>query len=92
MDGVGLAAFVGMLTVFVRGSSNAGDVAIGNRVRLVLLLILIFLLNGFLMFGFNLNYLLPVELNRSALFVIMYASGLCYPGLTNSASRTANIV
>jgi len=75
IDGVELAAFGGMLTAFVLGSSHAKDVAIGNRGRLILLLTLILVFNGFLMFGFKLNSLLPAEVNHSALPLVMYASG-----------------
>jgi multidrug transporter EmrE-like cation transporter len=74
IDGVSLAAFGGMLLAFGRGSSRA-EVAVGNRSALVLLLILVLLTNGFLMFGFKLNSLLPAGGNTSALHAIMYGTG-----------------
>lgn len=75
LDGISLVAFGGMLLAFVRGASRVVDVTVSNRAALVLLLILIFLINGFLMFGFKLNSSLPAGVNTSALSAIMYGTG-----------------
>jgi len=75
IDVISLMAFGGMLLAFMRGSSGADEVAAGNRAALVLLLTLVFLTNGFLMFGFKLNSFLPEGVNPSALPVIMYGTG-----------------
>ena len=75
LDGVSLVAFGGMLLVFVLGSSRKNEVTVDNRTALVLLLILVFLTNGFLMFGFKLNSFLPAGVNTSALPAIIYGTG-----------------
>lgn len=75
LDGVSLAAFGGMLLAFMRGSSRADEVAVNHRAALVLLLILVFLTNGFMMFGFKLNSFLPAGANKSALPAIIYGTG-----------------
>ena len=75
IDGISLLAFGGMLLAFMRGSSRTDEVAAGNREGLVFLLILVFLTNGFLMFGFKLNSFLPVGVNTSALPAIIYGMG-----------------
>ena len=75
IDGASLMAFGVMLLAFMRGSSRVDEFAVGSRAALVILLILIFLINGFLMFGFKLNSLLPAGVNTSALSAIMYGTG-----------------
>jgi drug/metabolite transporter (DMT)-like permease len=80
VDGLGLAAFIGMLAAFVLGTSQAKDIDPNRRGTFFLLLALVFLINGFMMFGFKLNSELPKNVNPSALGVIMYAVGslLCW--------------
>jgi drug/metabolite transporter (DMT)-like permease len=74
-DAISLLVFGGMLLAFVQGTSRAGDVDVGNRRGLVLFLLLVFLANGLLMFGFKLNSFLPAGVNKSALSAIMYGTG-----------------
>ena len=75
IDGISLAAFGGMLLAFMRSSARKGEIAAGHRAALVLLLALVFLTNGFIMFGFKLSSLLPAMVNTSALPAIIYGTG-----------------
>lgn len=70
-----MGTFILMLWLFRQGISTAGDFSGGRPLYYVLLLILVFLTNGLLMFGFKLNQILYPAASKASFLASLYGSG-----------------